>query len=111
MDSGCVFVTGVLAVRREFAEKYPQQLATFLDEYKISMEYANTNITETAQLVGQYDIVKAPIAEKALPYCNIKYYEGAEMKSVIEGYFKVLFDQNPNSVGGALPGDDFYYSR
>lgn len=111
LNTGSVFVTGVLAVRRDFAEKYPQQLSAFLDEYKASIEYANTNIPETAQLVEQYDIVKAAVAEKALPYCNIAYYEGAEMKSVIEGYFEVLYEQNPNSVGGALPGDDFYYSR
>lgn len=111
LDTGSVFVTGVLAVRREFAEKYPQQLAAFLDEYKASIEYANSNIPETAQLVEKYDIVKAAVAEKALPYCNIVYYEGAEMKSVIEGYYQVLYDQNPASVGGTLPAEDFYYTR
>jgi len=31
------------------------------------------------------------------------------MKTSVEGYFQVLFDQNPASVGGTLPGDDFYY--
>ena len=111
LDTGSQFVTGVLAVRRDFAEKYPQQLSAFLDEYKASIEYANANVGETAQLVEQYDIVKAAVAEKALPKCNIAFYEGAEMKAVIEGYYEVLFAQNPASVGGALPGDDFYYSR
>jgi len=111
LETGSQFVTGVLAVRRDFAEKYPQQLSAFLDEYKASIEYANTNVAETALLVEQYGIVKAAVAEKALPKCNIAFYEGAEMKSVIEGYYEVLFAQNPASVGGALPGDDFYYSR
>ncbi len=111
LDTGSQFVTGVLAVRREFAEKYPQQLSVFLDEYKASIEYANSNVAETAVLVEQYGIVNAAVAEKALPFCNIAYYEGEEMKSVIEGYFEVLYQQNPNSVGGKLPDDDFYYSR
>ena len=31
------------------------------------------------------------------------------MKEALSGYLKVLFEQNPNSVGGKLPGDDFYY--
>ena len=111
LDTGSMFVTGVLAVRREFAEKYPQQLSAFLDEYKLSIEFANSNIPEAAKLIEQYDIVKAPIAEKAIPYCNIAFYEGESMKALIEGYYEVLFEQNPASVGGELPGDDFYYSR
>ena len=111
LETGSGFVTGVLAVRREFAEKYPQQIAKFLDEYKASIEYANTNTSETALLIEQYDIVKAAVAEKALPYCNIAFYEGTEMKALIEGYFEVLYEQNPASVGGKLPADDFYYSR
>ena len=59
--------------------------------------------------VAQYDIVEAAVAEKAIPYCNIVCITGEEMKSSVQGYFQVLFDQNPQSVGGALPGDDFYY--
>ena len=31
------------------------------------------------------------------------------MKAATAGYLQVLFDQNPKSVGGKLPGDDFYY--
>ena len=27
----------------------------------------------------------------------------------MEGYLRVLFEQNPKSVGGALPSDDFYH--
>ena len=32
-----------------------------------------------------------------------------EMKTALSGYLEVLMDQNPESVGGTLPGDDFYY--
>ncbi len=111
VEPDSLFVTGVLAIRREFAEKYPQQVSAFLDEYKASIEYANTNVAETAVLVEQYGIVKADVAEKAMPSCNIAYYEGEEMKSLIAGYFEVLYGENPNSIGGALPEDDFYYCR
>ena len=30
------------------------------------------------------------------------------MKSQISGYYEILFEGNPASIGGALPGDDFY---
>ena len=32
-----------------------------------------------------------------------------EMKQALEGYLKVLYAQAPESVGGKLPGEDFYY--
>ena len=111
LDNGSALITGVLVVRSEFAEEHPEQLAAFLDEYQASTEYVNANIPEAAQLVEKYGIVKAPIAEKAIPYCNITYLEGEEMKAAMEGYLGVLFDQNPKAVGGALPDDDFYYAR
>ncbi len=33
------------------------------------------------------------------------------MKTKIAGYLNVLYEANPQSVGGALPGDDFYYQK
>ena len=60
-------------------------------------------------MVGKYDIVTAEIAEKALPECNIVYMDGEDMKEQLSGYLEVLKNQNPQAVGGAVPGDDFYY--
>lgn len=111
LENGSSLVTGVLVVRSEFADKYPDQIAAFLDEYKLSTEYVNANIPEAAKLVEKFGIVKAAIAEKAIPYCNITYLEGAEMKNAMEGYLGILFEQNPKAVGSALPGEDFYYAR
>ena len=55
--------------------------------------------------------LSAALAQKALPECNIVFIEGDEMKEKLSGYLSVLFEQNPQSVGGALPDDAFYFSR
>ena len=109
LDNGSQLNTAGLVVRTEFAKEHPEAVAAFLKEYAASTQYVNENVSEAAQLVAQYDIVEAAVAEKAIPYCNIVCITGEEMKSSVQGYFQVLFDQNPQSVGGALPGDDFYY--
>ena len=31
------------------------------------------------------------------------------MKTDLSAYLQVMYDAAPKSVGGALPGDDFYY--
>ena len=66
---------------------------------------------DASALIEKYDIVPAAVAQKALPYCNITFIEGSEMQEKLSGYLNVLFEQNPASVGGALPADDFYYIR
>ena len=109
LDNGSQLCTAGLIVRTAFAEEHPEAVAAFLAEYADSTAWVNANVSEAAQLVGQYDIVDAAVAEKAIPYCNIVCLTGDEMKAAVSGYLTVLYDQNPKAVGGALPGDAFYY--
>ena len=111
LNNGSRLITGVMVVRRDFAQAHPQAVADFLEEYKASVDYVNGNVSEAAQLVEKFDIVKAAVAEKALPFCNITFISGADMKAPIGGFLQVLFDQNPASVGGKLPDDNFYYEK
>ena len=67
------------------------------------------NTAEAAQLIGELEIVPAAVAEKALPYCNIVFITGEEMRGMLGGYLNELFNQDPAAVGGAVPGEDFYY--
>ena len=50
------------------------------------------------------------VAQKAIPECNIVFIEGAEMKTIAEGFLQVLYDADPAAVGGAVPAADFYYN-
>lgn len=111
VDEESTCVTGVLVARRDFVEKYENQVQTFLDEYKASAAFANEKPEEAAELIEAYDIVKAAVAKKAIPYCNITFIEGAEMKQKLSGYLSVLYEQMPQAVGGEMPKDDFYYER
>ena len=110
-ETPSTLVTGVVVARTTFVEEHPEVVSAFLDHYQESVDYVNSNVEEAAQLVGQYEIVTAEVAQKALPECNIVFIEGAEMKEKLSGYLSVLFEQNPQSVGGALPDDAFYFSR
>jgi NitT/TauT family transport system substrate-binding protein len=109
-DADCEIVTGVLVVRTEFAEEHPDLVETFLTEYAASMDYASENVADNAALIEKYGIVaKAAIAEKALPNCHLQMETGADMFSSLSGYLNILYEENPASIGGNLPGEDFYY--
>ena len=104
-------LTGVVVARSEFVKENPEAVANFLDHYKESVDYVNENTDDAAKLVGQYEIVTEEVAKKALPECNIVCITGDEMKEQLSGYLQVLLDANAQSIGGALPEDDFYYSE
>ena len=104
-------ITGVTVVRKEYAEEHPDVVAAFLTDYARSVEAANTDLAGTAALCEEQGVVaKAAIAKKALPNCNIVCLTGDELKADASAYLQVLFDADPAAVGGALPGDDFYWT-
>lgn len=109
-EDGSRLVTGVTVARTEFLEKHPEAVEQFLEDHEDSVEYLYSNQKEVAEWIAELGIVaKAAVAEKALPNCNITYIEGTEMKEALGGYLAVLEEMDPASVGGALPGEDFYY--
>lgn len=103
-------LTGVTLVRKAFLEENAGAVELFLADHLASTNYTNENVADAAEMVAALGIVpKAPIAVKAIPYCNIVCITGAEMKEALSGYLGVLADQNATAIGGALPGEDFYY--
>ena len=56
-------------------------------------------------------IAKEPLAKKAIPFCSIVCITGEEMVKGLTGFYKVLFDSNPKSVGGKLPDEKIFYAE
>lgn len=99
---------GCIAVNTAFYENNKAAVAAFLKDYAESAAYANENVEEAAKLVESHDIMPAAVAQKAIPNCNIVCYTGDEMKTALTGCYSVLFEQNPQIIGGSMPADDFY---
>lgn len=109
IGTGGKLITSGLFVRNDFLEENKELVNEFIANYTDSVKWINENVEDASKLVEEYDIIKAPIAAKAIPYCNLVSITGDEMKSATEDYLMTLFNLNPKSVGGALPGEEFYY--
>ncbi len=102
---------GCLIVNKKYAKENSAAVDAFLTEYKASVDYVNMNATDSANVIAALEIVSsAAIAEKALPNCNIVCITGEKMKTIATQNLEVLFKANPQSVGGAMPGEDFWYA-
>ncbi len=105
-------VQGCIVVKKEIAEKYPEKVKAFLDEYKASVKFVNENAAEASVMIAENEIIPAaPIAALAIPRCNIVFIEGDEMISYLNAFYTVLFNANPQSVGGTMPNESLYYKR
>lgn len=102
-------VQGCVVVRRAFAEENPSALALFLQEYGKSILDMTEDIAGTAaKIEAQGIFAKAPVAAKAIPNCNVCFITGTEMQEALSEFMNIMFAVAPASVGGSIPGDDFY---
>lgn len=100
---------GVYIVRSDYLASNKEQVDAFLKDAAESAKKVVSEEDAATVVVAQGIIGKEPIAKRAIPNCNITLITGSEMKVSVSAMLKVLFDANPKSIGGAMPGDDFYY--
>ncbi|OWZ84837.1 ABC transporter substrate-binding protein [Natranaerobius trueperi] len=103
---------GSLIVQKDFAKENPEVMDIFLDEYEESINFVNENYSEAAELMEKFEILpNKNVAKEAIPYSNIVFRDGQESKTFLQDFYQVLYDFEPDSVGGKLPDENFYYQR
>lgn len=106
------FAQNSLVVKRDLAENHPEVVARFLNEYERAINWANENPEEAGALLEKHDVgMKAEVAALAIPNCNMRFMDAAEARPAIEQFLSVLKDFSPDSVGGKLPDEGFYFKR
>ena len=111
VTDGSKLVTGVVIARNDYLKEHEADVDAFMDAYKNSVEFVNSDTEAAAENIGNHDIIPAEVAVKAIPECSIVFVEGDEMQTILSGYLNTLNEQNPETIGGQLPDEDFYYKR
>jgi NitT/TauT family transport system substrate-binding protein len=106
------FAQTCLVVNRNFAAQHPQIVTEFLKKAAESIDWVNNNNRQAAELIKQQNIGIAPeAAQTAIPRCNLCYMSSLDSRPAVEKYLQVLLAYAPQSVGGKLPDDKFYYKE
>jgi NitT/TauT family transport system substrate-binding protein len=109
VTDGSQLMMGAVIARKEFVADDPAAVTAFLTEYQTSVGKAVADVEQTGTLCEQFGIIpNAAVARKAMPRMGLTFLAGEDMANGIKGYFQVLFDANPKSLGGALPDSGFY---
>ncbi len=103
-------VQGCVVVRREFAESHAAELAVFLKDYEASIAFLAEDTAAAAEMIAAAGIfAQAPVAQKAIPNCNLCFIAGEDMIAPMGGFLEAMASIAPASIGGAVPAEDFYY--
>lgn len=105
-------VQGCVVVRKAFVEANPALIDHFLNDYAGSVSYLTEDGADVAGVIESSGVfAKGAVAAKALPNCNLCFITGESMKTALNQFLEVMYETQPQSIGGAVPADDFYYIK
>ncbi len=104
---------GCLIANSEFAKEHRDDINTFLDDYKASVDFITDtkNIDAASLYIEEAGILeKAAIAKKSLSNLGdaITYVDGDAMHTILVEFYNAI---GLNLIGGKLPDDAFYYKK
>lgn len=101
-----------LVAKKELIAEHPEVFNSFLQSYAESIGWANQNPADAGILVEKHQIgLKAAVAQEAIPRCYLRYQNAKESKESVNSFLQVLYDFAPQSIGGKMPDDAFYYQK
>ena len=100
----------LLVVDGAFADANPAAVDVISGAVRNSAEWVKANPTEAGALVEKHDLgLRAAIVTAAIPKSNYVFIPAAEGRGSMEALFALFLENAPASIGGALPGDRFYW--
>jgi len=79
-------------------------------DYTASVDYVLADTDSAAADIVEKQIVGAEaVAKAAIPRSGISFITGEDCIAILDDYFQVMFESNPQSLGGAIPDQDIYY--
>ena len=100
----------LIVARKEFVQQHPDLVKTFLNAYRSSFNWTIKNAEQAGLAVERMGLgLNAAIAQKAIPYANFVYKTPSQGRSDIEKLLSLFLQFAPESIGGSLPTDDFYF--
>lgn len=107
--TGQPLTMGALVTTRAALEKKSEEISSFMEDYKKSIERVLRDPDDASQLIEDYGIVDSrELARSSIEGSGLAFYRAPELREAIDTYFKLLMDNNPKALGGEYPGEDFY---
>lgn len=101
-----------LIIKSDLLENNLEFVEKFLEKYEESSNWAMNNPEQLGDYAEELGIaVKKDAIIKGQDRMNIKFVDTKDCKEEYRLYFKAMLDFAPESIGGKLPNEEFYFER
>lgn len=92
-----------------FIEENKDVMKKFEVEYEKALNYIVENPEVAGELGEKHFGLKKDIVIKSMPRLGLMYKDGQASMGDLKEFYKLLLDFDPTTIGGSIPGEDFYY--
>lgn len=97
-----LYINNEILLDKEFTD-------AFMSEVENSIEWLNANPDEAGLYYEALGLSPpAKIIEKSIAGSNIKFAKTDDIYDTMNKYYEVLFNANPDSIGGMIPSEELY---
>lgn len=109
-QNGGSYPMTLLVANAKFAKSNKSTVEKFIQAYKQAFEWTVKNPSHAGTLAEKNNLgLNAKIVEKAIPNAAFTWKNATDGKTEIESLLSIFLENAPESVGGKLPADDFYF--
>ena len=104
------FAQTALVVNKEMAKSNPELVKEFINLYCWSIKEVNKNHAYAGHLTSVFHILPdSSAASQSIARCRLEFVRADTIKHGIINFLKVFYTFNPQTIGGKLPDEDFFY--
>ena len=109
-QNGGSYPMTLLVANAKFAKSNKSTVEKFIQAYKQAFEWTLKNPSHAGALAEKNNLgLNAKIVEKAIPNAAFTWKSAADGRTEIEQLLSIFLENAPESVGGKLPSDEFYF--
>ena len=99
----------VVIINKNLAAERPDFIRNFLREYESAIQWINGHPREGGVLAEKYMELPADTIASALSRLHLVFVDAQKGKKEMDEYLSLLLSVDPESVGGKIPDEAFYY--
>jgi len=101
-----------LVVKSSFATENPDLIISYIKKYQEYCSKVVNNPTAAAPLAVSYNILPdEQTAAQSIPGCNMRVVPSWQAKDRINEYLQVFYNFDPESIGGKMPDETFFFKK
>lgn len=104
------FPMSSIVVRKDFLNEHPEIVSAFVREFSKSLVYANKYPKEIGKFVKLLPELpfESSIVAASIPRSDFRYVSAINAKKSVSKYLQILYLFDKATIGGQMPGNDFY---